>query len=287
MFGSLAQKHGGDGTETGAQLMLDLMNEPHSMPTEQVLQNLNAAIGAVRKRGLKNLVLLEGNGWTGMHSWTQAQGPRNPSNAQVFTRQSILDTADHYAINVRFYEALFGLKLDSNYRPARSPCAAYLASRRRNSCPPAASTWRATFFITLGSAWVPNSSIAHHTPPSIVAPSTAAVITVSSSRKWVKPCSTTPGRARHAAVTGAARITVALRQPARRHSLEGNSIIPPNSPFSGRRRNRTLPSPRTAQNATPLRSGRSAFGARCGNSAATPAANATQPCCHGQRPQAG
>lgn len=103
MFGSLAQKHGGDGTETGAQLMLDLMNEPHSMPTEQVLQNLNAAIGAVRKRGLKNLVLLEGNGWTGMHSWTQAQGSGNPSNAQVFTRQSIQDTADHYAINVHQY----------------------------------------------------------------------------------------------------------------------------------------------------------------------------------------
>ena len=101
-FGQLAKSHGGDGSETGPQLILDLMNEPHSMPSADVLANLNAAVAAVRKLGLRNLLLLEGNDWTGLHAWTQGDGT-NPPNSQVFTRAKIQDPMDHYAINVHQY----------------------------------------------------------------------------------------------------------------------------------------------------------------------------------------
>ena len=59
---------------------------------------------------------------------------------------------------------------------------------------------------------------------------------------------------------------------AARHGVEGSSIMPPSSPFSGRRRSSTAPSPRPSQNATPWRSGRSGFSACAGRLSAIAAA---------------
>ncbi len=49
-----------------------LMNEPHTMPTEQWLAAANAALAAIRAAGAGNLVTVPGNAWTGAHSWSQS-----------------------------------------------------------------------------------------------------------------------------------------------------------------------------------------------------------------------
>src|SRR5688500_11083086 len=51
-----------------SKVIFGLMNEPHSMPTEQWLSAANAAIGAIRNAGATNLILVPGNAWTGAHS---------------------------------------------------------------------------------------------------------------------------------------------------------------------------------------------------------------------------
>ncbi len=50
-------------------VVFGLMNEPHTMPTEQWLGGANAAIAAIRATGARNLILVPGNSWTGAHSW--------------------------------------------------------------------------------------------------------------------------------------------------------------------------------------------------------------------------
>lgn len=52
-------------------VIFGLMNEPHTMPTEQWAAAANEAIGAIRQTGAENLVLVPGNAWTGAHSWNQ------------------------------------------------------------------------------------------------------------------------------------------------------------------------------------------------------------------------
>lgn len=52
-----------------SRVIFSLMNEPHTMPTEQWVTAANAAIAAIRDSGATNLILVPGNGWTGAHSW--------------------------------------------------------------------------------------------------------------------------------------------------------------------------------------------------------------------------
>lgn len=52
-------------------VIFGLMNEPHSMRTEQWRASANIAIQAIRDTGAKNLILVPGNAWTGAHSWAQ------------------------------------------------------------------------------------------------------------------------------------------------------------------------------------------------------------------------
>jgi len=52
-------------------VIFDLMNEPHAMPTEQWVSAANAAIAAIRAAGASNLILVEGNGWSGSYSWSE------------------------------------------------------------------------------------------------------------------------------------------------------------------------------------------------------------------------
>lgn len=82
-------------------VFFDLMNEPNSMSTELILENYNAAIAAIRGVGANNLVLLEGNNWSGLNSWSESWG--YSPNSEVFTPQKIIDPANNYAINVHQY----------------------------------------------------------------------------------------------------------------------------------------------------------------------------------------
>jgi endoglucanase len=83
-------------------LAFDIMNEPHDMSSAVMVANLNAAVAAVRNNNLTNMVFLEGNGWSGLHSWnTSIDG--NPSNAQIMLPPHLHDPANNIVINVHNY----------------------------------------------------------------------------------------------------------------------------------------------------------------------------------------
>lgn len=101
-------------------VIFDLMNEPNTMSTQLVLDNYNAVIPALRNAGINNMVLLEGNGWSGAWSWTSnsydtATPPK--SNASVFVPSAINDIANNYVINVHQY-------FDANYSGTSNTCVA-------------------------------------------------------------------------------------------------------------------------------------------------------------------
>jgi endoglucanase len=92
-------------------VIFGLMNEPHSMPTEQWLAGANAAIAAIRSAGAHNLILVPGNGWSGAHSWTSSwYGTPNST-----TMKGVVDSLDNYAYEVHQY-------FDSNSSGTSSSC---------------------------------------------------------------------------------------------------------------------------------------------------------------------
>jgi len=100
-FKPLANTYNGQNGK--GELILELMNEPHDMPTQQVLDNSNAAITSIRNNGINNLILIDGNNWTGLHSWTNEPGQDQITNADAFTPENIKDSANNYAIAVHQY----------------------------------------------------------------------------------------------------------------------------------------------------------------------------------------
>lgn len=76
-----------------------LMNEPNSMPTEQVLAAMQAGLDGVRAAGAKQLALVPGNAWTGAHSWTQTW--YGTPNSVVMLK--IKDPANNYAYDMHQY----------------------------------------------------------------------------------------------------------------------------------------------------------------------------------------
>jgi endoglucanase len=50
-------------------VVFNLVNEPHDMPTEQWVSAANAAIAAIRATGATNTILVPGNGWTAGGTW--------------------------------------------------------------------------------------------------------------------------------------------------------------------------------------------------------------------------
>ena len=102
--------------QNNPKVMFDLMNEPNNMSTELVLANYNVVLSALRKAGINNTVLLEGNGYSGAWSWASGGGYGTP-NATVFNRDAINDSENNYIINVHQY-------FDYNYSGTSSDCVA-------------------------------------------------------------------------------------------------------------------------------------------------------------------
>lgn len=102
-------------------LIFDLSNEPTEMSsiggTEAALQYQNAVIKALRDLALNNLVLIEGNHWTGLHSWSKAGDDGTSANSGVFTAKAIQDPVNNYAINVHQY-------FDSDFSGTHDDCIA-------------------------------------------------------------------------------------------------------------------------------------------------------------------
>ena len=105
--------------------MFNLVNEPHTMPTEQWVGAANAAIAAIRVAGASNVIHVPGNAWTGAHGW-------NSSYYGTPNAKAMLDIVD--PIDNLFFEA--HQYLDSDW--AAAPISAS-ARRSAGSASPASS----------------------------------------------------------------------------------------------------------------------------------------------------
>ncbi|RUP17849.1 glycoside hydrolase superfamily [Jimgerdemannia flammicorona] len=97
--------------KSNGKIIFGLMNEPNTMPTEQVLTAMQAGVDGIRSTNATQLILVPGNAWTGAHSWTQSW--YGTSNAQVML--NIKDPHNNYAYDMHQY-------LDSDYSGTSSSC---------------------------------------------------------------------------------------------------------------------------------------------------------------------
>lgn len=93
------------------RILFGLMNEPHSMPTEQWVNAANSAIQAIRATGATNLILVPGNAWTGAHSWSSSWYGTANSVAML----QVSDPGNNLAFEVHQY-------LDSDSSGTASTC---------------------------------------------------------------------------------------------------------------------------------------------------------------------
>ena len=96
---------------SNARVIFGLVNEPHTMPTEQWRDAANAAIAAIRAKGAHNLILVPGNAWTGAWSWNMTYY----GTANAVAMLGITDPEDNYAFEVHQY-------FDSNYSGTNTAC---------------------------------------------------------------------------------------------------------------------------------------------------------------------
>lgn len=101
-----------------AYVIYDLMNEPHDMPNDLMIANENAAIQTIRNTESQlninqpHLIFIEGNNWTGLHSWTRS------GNSQVYP-QSINDPKNNFAIEIHQY---FDTDNSGTYQKPHNDC---------------------------------------------------------------------------------------------------------------------------------------------------------------------
>lgn len=85
------------------RVLFDLMNEPHDVPTENILTAYNAAIAAIRlvETTVSHTLLLCGNQWACMGAWLDNW--YGTANSAVFLPANIHDPGNNYALNVHQY----------------------------------------------------------------------------------------------------------------------------------------------------------------------------------------
>lgn len=104
-------------------VVLDLMSEPESVPNNSVFTIQTDLIKLLRSKNYTGPILVEGNTWSGLHSWiTEACADADGTsytNATLFTRDNftkagITDLSNIY-INVHQY-------LNRNYSGTANTC---------------------------------------------------------------------------------------------------------------------------------------------------------------------
>jgi endoglucanase len=88
-----------DHYKNNPRVIFNLMNEPNTMPTAQLVTSHNAAIQAIRDKGAKNLILVPGNAWTGAHAWNETYY----NGANSVHMLNIVDPLDNFAFDVHQY----------------------------------------------------------------------------------------------------------------------------------------------------------------------------------------
>lgn len=85
-------------------VIFELTNEPHDLGSAEVTwgwtATVNKAIAAIRATGATNLILIPGTRWSGAWSWTLGSAP---TNADLFARGRIVDSANNYAFTIHQY----------------------------------------------------------------------------------------------------------------------------------------------------------------------------------------
>jgi hypothetical protein len=73
----------------------DLMNEPHDMPTSTIWkESAQAATNAIREVDMMNTIIVEGNNWSGAHSWLHSNANliiSDPANKIVYQAHQYFD----------------------------------------------------------------------------------------------------------------------------------------------------------------------------------------------------
>lgn len=104
-------------------IILDLMNEPVDVPDDKVFSIQASLIKMLRVQGFHGMILVEGNHWTGLHSWTTQEwvgaDGKHYTNATLFTRENFekagIRDLSNIVINVHQY-------LDSDYSGTKDTC---------------------------------------------------------------------------------------------------------------------------------------------------------------------
>jgi endoglucanase len=60
-----------DHYKNNGRVIFNLMNEPTTLPTEQLVTTTNLVIAGIRGTGATNIIHVPGNAYTGAHAWTQ------------------------------------------------------------------------------------------------------------------------------------------------------------------------------------------------------------------------
>lgn len=114
-------------------IVLDLMNEPVNVPDNKVFTIQTDLIKFLRDKKYNGPILVEGNSWAGLHSWTTDQWTGSDgtvyTNASLFTRENFnlvgIEDLSNIIINVHQY-------LDSDYSGTHSHCLTDLSTTGPN-----------------------------------------------------------------------------------------------------------------------------------------------------------
>jgi endoglucanase len=104
-------------------IMFDLVNEPVDVPDDKVFTIQASVIKMLREQHFDGYILVEGNSWSGLHSWAsdswKGSDGQSYTNATLFTRENFekagITDLSKVLINVHQY-------LDSNYSGNGNSC---------------------------------------------------------------------------------------------------------------------------------------------------------------------
>lgn len=114
-------------------ILIDIVNEPVDVPDNKVFTIQVDVIKALRELGFNGPILVEGNAWSGLHSWKTANWQGNDgqtyTNANLFTRDNFVKAGitdlTNIIINAHQY-------LDNNYSGTSSSCQTDLSTTGSN-----------------------------------------------------------------------------------------------------------------------------------------------------------
>lgn len=115
-------------------VMFDLVNEPVGVPDDKVFTIQASVINTLRSQGFTGYILVEGNNWSGLHSWTTSSWPSTDgkttyTNASLFTRDNFakagITDLSKIVINAHQY-------LDADYSGTHDSCQTDLTTTGAN-----------------------------------------------------------------------------------------------------------------------------------------------------------